>query len=485
MSASARRVLLPKLVLSVASDEPCVGSEEIVLKSKDEKLTYHRTPVRIPGEKRSDGGPEWSLGRYARFPIVLNADGSPWAEANLYLIDLAEIKTEPNMLSLGTVAEDIGAYRNFLDVEELDWLTFPVRKFARPTYRYSAELKHQIRTGKMSPGVAKRRMATVIRFYGWLMRNELIAPQNPPWVERGVAIAFQDDIGREHIKAVTTTDVSISTPAAEDPWDERITDGGKLRPLITLEQDAILHVLAELRNVEMTLIHQLALLTGAREQTVLTFRLAHVATPPDQIIGEDVRIRCGPGTGIDTKKNKKGTLHIPKYLYEKLHVYSLSPRAAARRKKNDIGENPSQYLFLTQHGKPFYESIEDRHKIKSAGKQLKGTKQGQSLRTFITRRIIPKVRARLNRLDFSYRFHDLRASFGMNFVDFNVKRIAVGGAEREKVIRQLAGLLWHSNLETTVRYLDFRYHMKMTDAANEGWSTYLRELIQRSAGSNA
>lgn len=66
--------------------------------------------------------------------------------------------------------------------------------------------------------------------------------------------------------------------------------------------------------------------------------------------------QCGPGTGIDTKFNKQGTLHIPKYLYEKLMVYVQSPRYASRCNKNNISNKEDQYLFLTQHGQPFYVS---------------------------------------------------------------------------------------------------------------------------------
>ncbi|MGQ7936924.1 site-specific integrase [Paraburkholderia sp. D1E] len=477
----ARRITLPSLSLSLATETPERGSEQVTVNGKTETVTYYRNPVRLPGEKRRDGGPNWSLGIYPRFPIVLNSDGSPWAEANVYLIEQAELSTEPNTLSLGTKAEDLAAFRRFCEEDDLDWLSFGPRKFNRPTYLYSAELKHLIRKKKIAVSMAKRRMATVIRFYNWLIASKVLVAENPPWVESGVAVVFKDDFGADRSKTVTTTDVSIKVPKAKDPWEELIDDGGKLRPLPMTEQRAILESLTDLGNTEITLIHLLALLTGGREQTVLTFRVKHVKTPPHEINGNEVRILCGPGTGIDTKKNKAGTLHVPMYLYERLHVYVNSPRAQARRIKNGLDDD-EQYLFLTQHGLPFYESIEDRHKLRLKGLQKRGTKLGQSLRGYIRRQVIPLVRKKLNRPRYSYRFHDLRASFGMNFVDFNSARIKAGGEGRNFLMKQLAGLMWHSSVDTTNKYLDYRQILQMAEAADSGWSEYLQKLAEGTVG---
>lgn len=105
----AKRTILPSLSLSLASSDSENNSKEVKLVGANETITYYRTPVRTSNGKRIDGGPPWSFGQYSRFPIVLNNDGSPWKEANLYLIDLAEINSQPNMLSLGVVAEDLAA----------------------------------------------------------------------------------------------------------------------------------------------------------------------------------------------------------------------------------------------------------------------------------------------------------------------------------------------------------------------------------------
>jgi len=478
MSHDARHFVLPTLALSLASEHQIDGCQAVSLKKGSETVTYYRTPVRPEGGRRIDGGPEWSFGRYSRFPIVLCGDGSPWAEAVVYLIDSAEIKTEPNMLSLASVAQDLAHFRSFIEAESVDWLAFGPRKYTRPTYLYSAHLKSQLRKGAISAGVAKRSMATVVRFYNWLIKSKALTPANPPWVEKNVALVFRDDKGFEQVKGVTTTDVSIKVSSSEDAWDDRIADGGKLRPLPTAEQKQVLDALTELGNTEITLMHHLALMTGAREQTILTLRKRHFWKAPSEFAGKEVRITCGPGTGVDTKKNKQGVLHVPKFLYEKLHIYVHSARALKRREKHPAGDVEGQYLFLTQHGNTFYESIEDRHNLRLQGlKPMKGTKQGQSLRMFISRRVIPLVNKVSGRQNFKYRFHDLRASFGMNYVDFCEDKIARDGGGRELVLKQLAKLMWHSNIATTIRYLDYRHNLHMIEAAEKGWSEYLVSLI--------
>ncbi len=478
-SMRARRTILPVLTLTVATETPEPGAERIELNGRSGIFNYYRKPVRPIGQKRQDDGPEWASGRYSRFPIVLNKAGVPWTEANLYLIDCAEIRTEPNMLTLGSIAEDLAAYHQFIDEEDLDWLAFGVRKYARPTYRYSGYLKNQIRASKVSPSVAKRRMATVVRFYGWLIKNKVIHLEHEPWIERGVSLVFKDEHGAQHLKQLTTTDISIRVVKAKDPFDDHINDGGRLRPLPMTQQRAVLEALHELGNTEITLAHHLSLFTGAREQTVLTLRLGHFRISPEEIQGTDIRLKCGPGTGIDTKRNKAGVLHIPKHLYARLYTYANSERARKRQMKSDKGHADGQYLFLTQKGQPFYESIEDRHDLRLKRRLVKSTKQGQALRAYIKSQVIPLASTKLGDRGFHYKFHDLRASFGMNYVDFWIGKSGTDPKAREKCLKQLSALMWHSNIETTLGYLNYRDNIRVFEAADDGWHNYLKKLVEK------
>ena len=128
----------------------------------------------------------------------------------------------------------------------------------------------------------------------------------------------------------------IRVAKQDDPYDGTINDDGKLRPLTQEEQAWLIGTLVCLGNTEMTLIHLMGLLTGARIQTILTFCVRHVQLDLDD--GQkELRLAVGPGTGIDTKWDKQMALHIPTWFYRMLRTYAHSeraketPRASRRR----------------------------------------------------------------------------------------------------------------------------------------------------------
>jgi len=415
-------------------------------------------------------------------PPVVDSAGVPWAEACLWLLDRAQAKPL-GISSLKPVAQDLAAYKAFLDELALEWDDFSaVEKYARPTYLYRNHLHAQLNAGELKKSTASRRMSTVIRFYRFLMRNSRMRflPANDPWVERNVGIEYLDGKGFKQVAMVTTTDVSIKATKYEDAWDETINDGGKLRPLPVSEQKAVVAALKELGNIEYALMHYIALLTGAREMTVLTLRVGDVMRPSEQVPQWPHKIRCGPGTGIDTKGDVVNVyLSMPRVLYEQLHAYAVSERAKRRRAKTGRGEDPSNYLFLTQRGQPYYESKEDRNAERDSASPLRrSTLSGRPLRKFIEQSVTPLVRKTHPR--FKYRFHDLRATFGMNWVDYQMLQAGSEGFGKHYLWArdQLRKLMWHKNPLTTDKYLEYREHMHHLQLAQTGWSNHLVELIQ-------
>ena len=191
------------------------------------------------------------------------------------------------------------------------------------------------------------------------------------------------------------------------------------------------------------------------------------------------KLLCGPGTGIDTKRDATNVyLSVRNVLYDLLHVYVNSDRAKHRRSKSRLGDDPTNYLFLTNRGSPYYESKDDRNAVSSPDELLrKSSPIGQNLREFMAEKVIPEVRKMLP--EFSYRFHDLRATFGMNWVDD-----FVGGQDTKhdymRARDQLRNLLWHKDATTTDRYLDYRQHMHQLAQARTQWNRDLVELIQSS-----
>ena len=473
---TARRTTIRQLPLTEVVDRNTSGATPVSISTPKGGTIYHTAPLADPATgRRRDDRPQWIAGTFPLFPVVRLADGAPWAEANLWLIDMIEAKPSPNMLTFASIADDLVAFRRYLDDEGVDWLMFPANKRQRPTYRYSASIRLAVQAGELSAGVARRRMGAVVRFYRWLMAEAGFKPANAPWVESGRFIEFRDQKGFSRAIEVKTTDLSISGRLADDPWDDHIQDGGRLRPLPSSEQSVLLESLAALGNTEMTLIHLFALLTGARIQTVLTVRAKHMMRKPSEFHGDDIRLACGPGTGIDTKGGVKGVLHLPRGFYERLYIYVHSDRARRRRQPANGGDHPDQPLFLSHRGAPLYEDRASRGPLSTGPRVRRHVKTGQAVRQFIRDELLPMMRVRLDNPRYKFSFHDLRATFGLNMVD----AMTANETKYTRALDQLRQLMWHARPSTTERYIGYRENRKLFDAVQDGWGAHLSTLVTR------
>lgn len=473
---TARRTTIRQLPLTEVVDRDTPGATPVSITTPEGGTRYYTIPLSDPDTgKRRDARPKWIAGTFPLFPVVRLADSAPWAEANLWLIDMMESKSSPNMLTFASIADDLVAFRRYLDDEGVDWLTFPVNKRQRPTYRYSASIRLAVQAGELSPGVARRRMGAVVRFYRWLMTEAGFWPTNAPWVESDRLIEFRDQKGFSSMIEVKTTDLSISGRRADDPWDDHIQDGGRLRPLPSSEQSVLLESLAALGNTEMTLVHLFALLTGARIQTVLTVRAKHVMCKPGEFHGDDIRLACGPGTGIDTKGGVKGVLHLPRGFYERLYIYVHSDRARKRRQLADGGDHPDQPLFMSHRGAPLYEDRASRGPLSTGPQVRRHVKTGQAVRQFIRDELLPMMRVHLGNPRYEFSFHDLRATFGLNMVD----AMTANETKYTRALDQLRQLMWHVRPSTSEAYLGYRENRKLFDAVQDGWGAHLSTLVTR------
>lgn len=180
---------------------------------------------------------------YNLFPVVLDRGGAPWALGSLFILSTLEGKSVPDMTTFKNYAEDLGAFKEWLDEHERPdelMFNFPKSKHRRATYRYQGFLKQQKDAQEISPKTANRRIGTVIAFYRWLVGHKFFEPDYPTWEEKTYWAIFKNSEGRSISKPVTTTDLGIKVSKAEDPFDGTIDDGGKLRPLTGDEQQWVL-----------------------------------------------------------------------------------------------------------------------------------------------------------------------------------------------------------------------------------------------------
>ncbi|WP_176331105.1 integrase [Burkholderia vietnamiensis] len=473
----ARRILLPQFTVTEVAQADDEGAIRIPLPETARDPAYYIRHKRIEGEHaRVDGKPAWKGVQFNLFPVVLDGSGIPWAEACTFLLFRLENDIAPNMVTYGSLADDLAAYRRFLEEAGIDWLHFPAHKQSRPTYRYNGHLRLAVAAGEIADTTAKRRMGAVVRFYRWLAQEKVFEPAHPAWKESDRFVDFKDAAGFSMVKQVTTTDLAIAVTTEVDPYAGYIDDGGKLRPLPEDEQRWLVEALVAHGNTEMTLIHLLGLLTGARIQTILTVRVGHVRPEVSRSESGEVRLPVGPGTGIDTKNNKRLVLHIPHWFYEMLRTYAFSDRARRRRLRASGGDVDGQYLFLSARGAPFYRSKEDAS-IFDDTNRVRHQKVGQSVRQFITEHVIPYVRAH-HRPSFSYRFHDTRASYGMNLTDHQLALVARGETTLSAAREFVRVRMGHQSSATTDRYLDYRNNMALVRSASDGYESHLRSLSE-------
>ncbi len=483
MKDMPRRTVLPEFTSSrLSASAVCNPSFLFSIDSVELRQAYLRSFSIDDSKQGTAPSMENQNKTYFLFPLILAGDGSPWAEANLWLLDKLSLTATPRIATFSSIADDLAAFRRYIESNALSWLEFGTHKLRRPTYRYSASLRIAVQAAEISPSVAKRRMATAIRFYRWLKDEGLFNPSNALWVDSTRHIEWRDTRGQSSVVKVKTTDVSIKTPRADDPWDEKIVDDGHLRPLPREEQVALLMALAELGNTEMTLIHLFSYLTGARLQTILTVRIRHFSRSPSTIVGDDFGLQAGPGTGIDTKRGRAGVLHLPKWFYERLYVYINSDRARLRRSRAPGGDTDNQLVFLSQRGAPLYEPY-DYHSSAQSMPTKRYAKTGQPVRQFIKEKLLPSMRKQMKSDRYQFSFHDLRATFGMNTVDAMEPEIKKGTLSCTRALDQLRQLMWHSSLSITEGYLDYRLRLAKYRAVEDEWHNRLVSLAKISFNS--
>jgi len=464
----ARRIALPVFTLTETckKNSPRAARREVQAGNQCPVQEYFYRPVAARGE---------NLGSYNNLQIVVDGNGAPWREACLYILSRLENSFgRASMKTYAGIADDLAAYRRFLDENKLDFTKFPQKKFHRPTYQYRGDLMMRIHASEIAPTTARRRMQTVIAFYRWLKSEGLITPKNAMWLEKDAYIHFQGHVGQTIAKKVRTTDVRVKVAKQYNPFDKTIEESGKLKPLTIAEQEVLAETLLEIRNIEMTLIHLFALFTGSRIQTVLTLKVRHVQIELSAKARE-MPIVCGPGTGIDTKFGKLQTLFIPNWLYEKLQVYSRSERAIRRRNKSERGDTEDSYLFLSSRGNPFYMDVKDSQRFDNK-RSTRYEANGSALRVFIRDRVLPKMREKLGK-DFHYKFHDLRATFGMNLSDSQMRLVEKGDIRLHDAREFVKTRMCHDSSLTTDRYLQFRKNNRIVYEVQKHYEDHLERIV--------
>lgn len=391
------------------------------------------------------------------FPFILNEDGSPWKEANLFLFtsliegrkgfsDSNSVRMKANMLL---------DYKLYCENNAIDIFDFSGRKPQRPTYRYFTHLLEKYKSGMLQRRVLNKKTKVVYDFYKHLsMQNRSeIEIERVDTVE-SIKLYLKDSHGHTYTvqkekRWQTVPECHQSKPT---PIGFVREYGEDLRPLNASELELLIDVLeSDVFAVDERLIHYIALHTGARKQSILTMRMKHLKcfTANNVLSDGTYIVHAGPGTGIDTKFNKKQALYFPNKLAENIVVYAKSKKASDRRNKfiskhGKLISDDDMYVFLSPEGEPHYMAKDDpRYKTTKSRQQGRNT-------YYMKTKLFKNIDICFPR-DFT--FHWLRATFALHYYRWLQPLIVKGYATDGDIISLVQKRLHHSDRKTTEHYL--------------------------------
>lgn len=417
---------------------------------------------------------------YHNFPFVLNNDGSLWKDATLFLI--WKIKQNPQISEerLRQYSDTLQDFKRFCEMMEgleanepetrrFHYLKAPI-KSRRPNVMYGKYLSNN---GAKQWG---EKMKKISAFYRYLIdiRGMRFSVDMLETVKTDMLI--QTANGGGFIKEVSYNKVDREIKT-QNQNDDYIRDGEKMRPMSISEQKVFEAAIMECKNEELVLGIMIAITSMARKQTVYTLRIKHfIDSLPVRYDkntlkrwkeenlhaiadNDEFKIKVGDGTGADTKNGKRFYIIIEGWLRKALIEYIVSERAQKRR-DGALSQNSDldQYVFLSRDHNPFYHAKDDINLIawkESGRKPMKGNGIDQAIKRFRDENLTYMC-IEFKCQIFPVRFHDLRATGGMRYLDRNEHRVDGKKVTWGTILRELSKLMAHESTTTTQRYLDFK-----------------------------
>ena len=420
---------------------------------------------------------------YLNFPVIIQNDGSPSEIFNLYLLKKIQQTVQYDFKTFASIANQLVDFQRFLEDEKLDCLKFHKLKQLNAIFKYRTRLIDQANAGLISASSARSRINALVNFYRFLVTEDLVDHQRygMPFQDVYKYVAVDNEFGARRKMAIKSHDLAIHVPA-KAPNSEAIIDGGELSPLTVEEQEIVLKALQK-SSREYQLMFYLALFTGARLQTICTLRIKYLLNREADSYGF-IRLPVGSGTGIDTKFQKPMTLLIPNRLAQDIKIYINSEQARQRRQKSNYGDSDENYVFLTKFGTPFYTSkVEQQElieKIKASDSFSLKLKlyEGEAVRSYLKVILLPEIRLIDPKFQ-GFKFHDLRASFGMNLLESQLKHLPEGYNHMTSV-EYVQARMGHSNISTTLQYLNYKSRLQWRSKIQHEYESSLMRYVRSS-----
>jgi len=416
-------------------------SQGITIKER----TYYVTPPAIESLRKGD--------TLYNVPCLLNIDGTPWIEANLFLCNLAKEKLDTKGV-IQRKGSHLMDYKLWIEKEELNYLDFGnAIKRLRPTYLYFNFLQNK---GGICEKNINSRTGNIYQFYKYLKNhlNVEIDLKKVDVITIG-SMSFRNANGQRCSKQINKRELTLIGNKKSLVSIGYVRDDGEdLRPL-TNEQTNVLFKALKGKNItqDERLIFQFGLDTGARKQTILTLRERHLELFIESNLQKNgcYILHIGPGTGIDTKGGYAHKIYIPKGLAEALIMFGKSSIRKERKEKfirrfgDEVFECKSDmYVFLSAEGNCRYMAKDDPRYEK-----IQYPPTGGSIQNLIVR-LLRNVKG-----DFpnDFTFHWSRATFAYRYYQFLLPLVENKTITYVEQISLIQNAMGHKNRKVTENYL--------------------------------
>lgn len=399
-------------------------------KIKDLNLNYDRIKVEPFEEK---GILKISATNHINeMTVLINSEtNTPIEPVNNYLIYRHLIGKENSSFE----ARGLRLYFDFLDVINKSWLDGSDEVFNRPISLFSKYLKSSFEKGEIAGSVAINYFNSVVRFYQFhLEKGQKFHGTPISFISKKIDLntnTLTNHIGKYSIE-INTAECSPNIPSG--------AKSSELKPLTIGHLKLLFKTLKEKSTPEFFLICLIAQSTGLRISEIADLKLEHISKYDDEPI---FNLYVGPQVGHHTKGNQNGVVKVNKIVMNIIKEHTLTS-AYLKRLGRFKGDKP--FLILNRKGEPYTQEV-----------------LSVMFNQFMHQHIKP--------LDpsFSYKFHDLRATFGVSIM----KACLDSKMSRSEALAYTQNQMRHKSLETTLHYLEYWTH----SVVNEQKSKMQEDLL--------
>jgi integrase len=332
-------------------------------------------------------------------------------------------------------AKGLRLYFDFLEVINKSWLDGSDETFNRPISLFSKYLKSSFEKGEIAGTVAIGYFNIISRFYQFHLEKGQVFNGTPiSFKTKKIEVntnSLTNHIAKYSVE-INTVDCAPNIPST--------AKSSELKPLSKEHLKLLFKTLKEKSTPEFFLICFIAQTTGLRIGEIADLKLEHISKYDDEPI---FNLYVGPQVGHHTKGNQNGVIKVNKTVMNIIKEHTLTS-AYLKRLGRFKGDKP--YLILNRKGQQYTQEV-----------------LSVMFNQFMHQHIKPIDPS------FSYKFHDLRATFGVSIM----KACLDSKMSRSEALAYTQNQMRHKSLETTLHYLEYWTH----SAVNEQKSKMQEDLL--------